>query len=142
MTLRQQFKKQVITVRPHDTIRHTVDLMRDHNVGAVVVENDKEEPVETVTDREIALAVVGENCDPNTSVCFIMSSDPVTIDQHTGIWNATQTMLDHHVRLLVIVDSEFGTVTGIVTMDDLFSLLARELSSPEGTFQPVLAAAV
>ena len=42
MTLGEQFKKQVATARPHDSIQHAVRLMRDHGVGAVVVVNDKE----------------------------------------------------------------------------------------------------
>ena len=141
MTLGEQFKKEVVTARPHDSIQHAVRLMRDHGVGAVVIVNDKEEPVGIVTDRDVALAIGTGECDANTSACLIMSSDPVTIDESAGIFNATQYMMDHRVRRLVIVDSEYGTAIGMVTFDDLLALIARELGNLGRAIQPTLSRA-
>ena len=141
MTLGEQFKKAVVAARPHDSIRHAVRLMRDHGVGAVVIMNDKEEPVGIVTDRDVALGVGTGECDVHTSVCFIMSSDPMTIDENAGIFTATQTMMEHHVRRLVIVDAEYGTAIGMVTFDDLLAIIARELGHLGRAIQPMLSRA-
>lgn len=80
-----QFHRETVTARPHETIRRAVQLMRDRDVDAVAVVNEKDEPVGFVTDRDIALAVVIDRCDPETSVCFIMSGDPATIDEKEDI---------------------------------------------------------
>jgi CBS domain-containing protein len=92
-----QFQEEVVTVRPYETIRHVVQLMREHAVGAVVVVNAKEEPVGIVTDRDVALAVVTERCDPETSVCFIMSADPITIDENDDVAADAERKLQQHV---------------------------------------------
>ena len=50
------------------------------------------------------------------------------IDQKKDVFEATLYMLGYQVRRLPIVD-ENGRLIGIVTMDDLLRLLAREVSN-------------
>jgi CBS domain-containing protein len=141
MKLGEQFRKEVATASPDDTIRKTTFTMRDRGVGAVVVVNEKGKPVGIVTDRDVALALATDERDPDTPVREIMPSELITIGEHEGIFNATQYVFGYQVRRLPIVDSD-GKLVGIVTMDDLLGLLARELGNlAEGAVQPVLAAA-
>ena len=141
MKLGQQFKKEVVTVPPDASIRKTAFAMRDHGVGAIVVVNEKGKPVGIVTDRDLALAVAVDERDPDTPVGEIMPGELITIGENEGIFNATQYVFGYQVRRLPIVDSD-GKLVGIVTMDDLLGLLARELGNlAEGAVQPVLAAA-
>ena len=141
MKLGEQFKKDVATASPEDSIRKTAFTMRDRGVGAVVVVNGKGKPVGIVTDRDVALALATDERDPDTPVSEIMPSELVTIGENEGIFNATQYVFGYQVRRLPIVDSD-GKLVGIVTMDDLLALLARELGNlTEGAVQPVLAAA-
>ncbi len=54
----------VVTVETGDTLRAVGELMRDRNVGSVVVcEGDR--PVGVITDRDLALAVVADEVDPH-----------------------------------------------------------------------------
>ena len=141
MKLGEQFKKDVVTVPPDASIRKTAFLMRDRGVGAVVVVDAKNKPVGIVTDRDVALAVAVDERDPDTPVREIMPGELITIGENEGIFNATQYVFGYQVRRLPIVDSD-GKLVGIVTMDDLLALLARELGNlAEGAIQPVLAAA-
>jgi CBS domain-containing protein len=141
MKLGEQFKKEVATVPPDATIRKVTFLMRDRGVGAVVVVNGKGKPVGIVTDRDVALALAVDEKDPDVPVSEIMPGEIVTIGENEGIFNATQYIFGYQVRRLPIVDSD-GKLVGIVTMDDLLGLLARELGNlAEGAIQPVLAAA-
>jgi CBS domain-containing protein len=141
MKLGEQFKKEVATVSPEDTIRKAAFTMRNRGVGAVVAVNGKGKPVGIVTDRDIALALATDEKDPDTPVSEIMPSELVTIGENEGIFNATQYIFGYQVRRLPIVDSD-GKLVGIVTMDDLLALLARELGNlTEGAVQPLLAAA-
>jgi CBS domain-containing protein len=141
MKLGEQFKKDVVTAEPDASIRKVSYLMRDRGVGAVVVVNAKGKPVGIVTDRDVALALAVEEKDPDVPVSEIMPAELVTIGENEGIFNATQYVFGYQVRRLPIVDSD-GKLVGIVTMDDLLGLLARELGNlAEGAIQPVLTAA-
>ena len=141
MKLGEQFKKEVATVPPDASIRKAAFLMRDRGVGAVVVVNAKNKPVGIVTDRDVAFAVAVDEKDPDTAVRDIMPGELITIGENEGIFNATQYVFGYQVRRLPIVDSD-GKLVGIVTMDDLLALLARELGNlAEGAVQPVLTAA-
>jgi CBS domain-containing protein len=138
MKLGEQFKKDVATVGTDESIRKVAHVMRDRNVGAVVVVNAKQKPLGIVTDRDVALAVAVDEKDPDTPVKDVISSELITIGDDEGIFNATQYIMGYQVRRLPIVDSE-GKLVGIITMDDLLGLLARELGNlAEGGVQPVL----
>ena len=141
MKLGEQFRKEVVTVPPDASIRKAAHLMRERGVGAVVVVNEKGKPAGIVTDRDVALAVAVDERDPDTPVREIMPGELITIGENEGIFNATQYIFGYQVRRLPIVNSD-GKLVGIVTMDDLLALLARELHNlAEGAVQPVLVAA-
>ena len=53
----------VVTAATDDTLRSVGELMRDRNVGSVVI-CDAERPVGVITDRDLALAVVADRVDP------------------------------------------------------------------------------
>jgi CBS domain-containing protein len=139
MHLGEQFRKGVVTVASEATIRKAAELMREHGVGAIVVVNEKGVPHGIVTDRDIAIAVGANERDPYTAVRHIMREEVATIGETKGIFNAAEFMKKYQVRRLPIVDSD-GKLVGMVTMDDLFVLLARELGNlAEGAVEPVLA---
>jgi CBS domain-containing protein len=138
MNLGKQFKKDVATAGPDDSIRKVAHVMRERNVGAVVVVNHKQKPLGIVTDRDVALAVAVDEKDPDTPVKEVVTGELITIGEDEGIFNATQYIMGYQVRRLPIVDSD-GKLVGIITMDDLLGLLARELGNlAEGGVQPVL----
>jgi CBS domain-containing protein len=138
MKLGEQFKKDVVTLPPDASIRKAAFLMRDRAVGAIVVVNAKNKPVGIVTDRDVAFAVAVDERDPDAPVKEIMPGELITIGENEGIFNATQYIMGYQVRRLPIVDSDRKLV-GIVTMDDVLGLLARELGNlAEGAVRPVL----
>ena len=101
--------------------------MREHHVGAiVVVEEDR--PVGMVTDRDLVLRVVAEAKDPGaTLVRDVMSGSLKVVRDDDKIDDAVSSIRDAGVRRLPIVDAR-GAVVGMVTLDDLFVLVAGELS--------------
>lgn len=140
MKLGEQFKKDVVTALPDASIRTVAHLMRERGVGAVVVVDTKKKPVGLVTDRDVAMALAVDERDADTAVREIIPGELITIGENEGVFNATQYVFGYQVRRLPIVDGD-GKLVGIVTMDDLLGLLARELGNlAEGAIQPVLAA--
>jgi len=100
--------------------------MRDKNVGSVViVENNR--PVGIVTDRDIAIRVLGNDQPAEIPVKNIMTENPVTLKEDEGIFEALERVKDVGVRRFPVVDND-GNLTGIVTIDDFVYLLGKEMS--------------
>ena len=80
-----------------------------------------------VTDRDIALKVVGDGKDPRSaSVRDIMTPNPARISVDKDLHDLTTLMHALHVRRMPIVDGG-GKAVGIVTLDDLIVLFADEM---------------
>jgi CBS domain-containing protein len=93
-------------------------IMRDEDVGIVpVVEGDR--LVGTVTDRDIAIRVVAEGRNPeSTTVGEVASRELVTIDPQQDLDEALQLMARHQVRRLPVVEED-GTLVGVVAQADI-----------------------
>lgn len=136
MNFKEIFHKEVVTIAPSGTVFEAARKMRDENVGAVVVvENEK--PVGIVTDRDVALALTVEGVVAAAPVSEIMTSPVVTIWEDEGIFNATQYFLGHGFRRLPIIDRQ-NRLVGMITTDDLFALLTRELFNISKALEPAL----
>lgn len=123
----ETFMKNVVAAGPNDSLAAIARLMEQHNVGAVViVENHR--PVGIVTDRDLALELGARGASPQTPAVRVMSTPVEIIHQDEKVFGATQTMRDLNVRRLVVVDED-GLLCGMVTVDDLLQLLARELAN-------------
>ena len=127
MSLQQFCKRTVVTIAPDQPIAEACQLLREKNVGCLVAtEGDKVQGI--LTDRDIALKVVGEKKDPQrTTVREIMSPNPTRIPVTKSLHDLTTLMHTHHVRRVPIVD-DGDKVLGIVTLDDLLMLLGEEMS--------------
>jgi CBS domain-containing protein len=125
MSLGALLTRQAVTVDPKESLSKAARLMEQENVGAiVVVELDR--PVGILTDRDLALAVCLHGASPRDPVQSRMTCPVDTIRDDEGVYNATQKMMELAVRRLPVVD-DIGRLVGIVSLDDLLSLLSREL---------------
>ena len=106
----------VVTADSGDTLQHVGELMRDRNVGSVVIcQNGR--PVGVITDRDLALAVVADRIESGTAAGDHASRPIVTGQVEMDIEEAVAIMIQHGIRRLPVTDGE-GLV-GIVTIDDL-----------------------
>jgi len=127
MTVYACCQTNVVSVKPDATVQFVAGLMKEKNIGCIVV-TDNHRPVGIVTDRDIALRSA-TLCDaPETALIeSIMTRDPMIIRKDTGIFDAIQEMKTKGVRRMPIVDSG-GRLVGLLTVDDLIRLLAREMA--------------
>lgn len=139
MSLREFCQREVISISPEADILEACKLMRDNNVGSVVVlESGKLRGI--LTDRDIALKVTGANKDPRTTKARdIMSRSPVRIPVEKDLQHLTNLMRVHHVRRVPIVDG-VDEVLGIVTMDDVVARISAEVSDLGSTVAETLPA--
>jgi len=106
----------VVTAETDDSMRRVGELMRDRNVGSVVIcEGDR--PVGVITDRDLALAVVADAVDPEARVGEHASRPLVTGEVEMDIEEAVALMVQHRIRRLPVTEAE--ALVGIVTIDDL-----------------------
>jgi CBS domain-containing protein len=131
MLLRDVMTAEVVTAAPHRPVREIAELMRERNVGSVVIVADGV-PVGFVTDRDLALSVIADGRDFGDHVADHASSPVITAEPSMHVEEGAELMVRHGVRRLVIVDG--GRLHGIVTLDDLSSRtgdagLAAQLST-------------
>ena len=93
-------------------------MMKDENVGfAPIVEGNR--LVGTVTDRDIAIKVVAEGKDPDsTRVGEIASTNLVTVDPQQELDEALRLMATNQVRRLPVVEED-GKLVGVVAQKDV-----------------------
>lgn len=106
------------------SVQDAAKMMRDENVGfAPIVEGMR--LVGGLTDRDIALKVVAEGKDPeSTTARDIASTNLVTVNVEEDLDAALQLMARHQVRRLPVVQGD-GQLVGVIAQADV----AREAKS-------------
>jgi CBS domain-containing protein len=125
-----------------DSVVKAAQLMNTEDVGSIpVVESmQSKKLVGIVTDRDLALRVVGENRNPETTRAEqVMTQNPVTCSPNDDLSMALDAMSQHQVRRLPVVNAD-GQVVGIIAQADVAlrtdndrktAELVEEISRPE-----------
>jgi CBS domain-containing protein len=104
--------------------------MQAHRVGSVVICEDlsgRRVPVGIVTDRDIALSLLHHGSDVATiPLRLVMSTDPLVLFEDQDVSEALDSLRGRGVRRAPVVDAARSLV-GIVSIDDLFGVIARQL---------------
>jgi CBS domain-containing protein len=121
----------VVTCNRDTKIDEVAQLMRQHHVGDVVVIEEskgKQVPVGILTDRDVVTSVIALKLDPAMfSAGDLISRKIITVREDLGVFETIQEMRRHGVRRMPVLDQE-GTLAGIISIDDLFALLAEEMA--------------
>ena len=106
------------TVEPDKTVVDAARIMKQEDAGVVpVTENGRLTGM--VTDRDIAIRVVAEGRDPqSTPVREVASKDLVTVDPQQDLDEALRLMAQHQVRRLPVVEED-GRLVGVVAQADV-----------------------
>jgi CBS domain-containing protein len=108
--------ESVVTADCSASLHEVGELMRERNVGSVVI-CEHGHPAGLITDRDLALIVVADGVDPGAQVREHATRPLVTAESEMDIEEAAALMVQHRIRRIPVVDGE--TLTGIVTLDDL-----------------------
>jgi CBS domain-containing protein len=120
MLVREVMTESVVVADPHSTVREIAALMRDRNVGSVVLV-DGGRPAGFITDRDLAICVLAEGRDHSDAISDHASTPVITADPDMEVDEGAQLMIRQGVRRLVVVEA--GLLVGVVTLDDLASRL-------------------
>jgi CBS domain-containing protein len=116
--IRDVMTSKVCSIDADKPVAYAAKMMRDEDVGlAPIVEGER--LVGTLTDRNIAIRVVAEGRDPDsTRVSEVASTDLVTIDPEQDLDEALRLMAQHQVRRIPVVEED-GRLVGVVAQADV-----------------------
>jgi CBS domain-containing protein len=129
--------KDLVYSSPDDKVSDVAHLMKMEDIGPVLIvdnnSNNGKKLVGIVTDRDLALKVVGEGHDPKTTrVEDVMTEKVVTCHVDDDVQKAMQAMAQHQLRRIPVVDDQ-GMLVGIISQADV----ATRVNEPEKTGEVV-----
>ncbi|MEU2897791.1 CBS domain-containing protein [Streptomyces sp. NPDC088106] len=105
-----------VSVGPHTSVAEVARVMRDRDLGAVLV-TDGDRLRGLVTDRDLVVRSVAQGVDTEeTTVAGACSEDLVTVAPDDALDHAVRLMREHAVRRVPVV--ERGHAVGVVTLGD------------------------
>ena len=112
-----QSNRSVISVGPNATVREALEIMAQHNIGALLV-LDGSVLAGIFSERDYARKVTlkGKNSS-ELKVSEIMTSKVITIDTRHTVDQCMQIMTDNHIRHLPIMQGQ--TVIGLISIGDV-----------------------
>lgn len=117
-TVRDIMTDNLRTCPADATLDEAARLMRDADIGDVIVVDSAGSMCGIVTDRDITVRGVAEGRDPSTvKVDDICSHDITAVGPDTGAEDAARLMRERAVRRLPVADD--GRPIGIVSIGDL-----------------------
>ena len=123
--------RDVVTITRDAGIIDAAKLMRDHHVGCLVVVENREgqtEPVGILTDRDIVIEVIAEECGiADVSVGDVMSYTLLKVNEKETVFDTAQRMRARGVRRVPVIRDN-GELAGILALDDILEMLSEELT--------------
>ncbi|HEX9813349.1 MAG TPA: CBS domain-containing protein, partial [Myxococcota bacterium] len=131
MPARRIYREELETAVADENVCEAAHRMRERRVGALIIVDEGRHPVGILTDRDLALRVLGEKRDAAaTRVADVMTPQPAVVSEDTSIEAALALMgtRPRRFRRLPVIDRD-GRLTGVFTVDDALARIAGQLGS-------------
>ncbi|MEA2057790.1 MAG: CBS domain-containing protein [Actinomycetota bacterium] len=117
----------VISVAPDQTVYTALEVMEEHNIGAVVV-LDGEDLIGILTERDYARKVILlDRLSKNTKVSSIMTTELHTVAPETTVVDCMGIMTDMKVRHLPVIEG--GVLVGVISIGDVVKAIIAQQRS-------------
>jgi CBS domain-containing protein len=117
MEVRDVMTEAVVTAPETASVREVAEVMRERNVGAIVLTAPDGALAGVITDRDVAVAVVADGRPVEGPAAGHASAPVVTGEPQMALEEAAELMARFGIRRLPVMDG--GRLTGIVTLDDI-----------------------
>ncbi len=117
MVIRDVMTESVVTAPPQTSVRAVAEIMRERNVGAVLLTGPDGGLVGFITDRDVAVSVVAEGHDGSVAASGHASAPVITGTPEMPLEEAAETMARFGIRRLPVLEGD--RLAGIVTLDDI-----------------------
>lgn len=116
MKVKDLMATSIISARPEMSITEVAKRMRQADVGAIPICDDRGKVLGIITDRDIVIRMVTGDEKPHTAG-EIMSMDPIYATPNMNTHEAAILMAKHQVRRLPVVDND--RLVGFLSMADI-----------------------
>ncbi len=123
LRVRDVMSTPVVTAKQDDPVKKLAKVMEKCKIGSVVIVSGGK-PIGIVTDRDIAIRVVGRGSGPSTKAGDVMSAPLLTISPNATLEEAAEQMRRAEVKRLVVL--ERGRLVGLISMRDI-ALASQQL---------------
>ncbi len=127
--------RNLVCAEPGDSVANVARLMKENDIGPIpIVESQNSKKlVGIVTDRDLAIKVVADGRDPQTTpVQEVMTTNVITCRDDDDIETALDAMATQQLRRIPVVD-DGNTLLGIIAQADV----ATRINKPEKTGEVV-----
>ena len=131
---------EVATIGPDASVGEAVALLREHNVGALVVVDDKSRIVGILSERDVVRALaeetIGHTSILERRVSDLMTREVATCGSRASVNDLMRIMTDRRIRHVPVVDDD--GLSGIVSIGDVVKSRIGELETEAGTLHDYL----
>ncbi len=123
MQIRNIMQSPVVSTDPEQSLRSAAQVMREHGIGSVVVEQDGR-VVGILTERDLMHAAAQIGDVGKARVGDHMTAPVVTASPNWDVTVAATEMTHRHIRHLVVVEGD--RALGVVSLRDVMSVFLPE----------------
>jgi len=123
--LRGKPRQDVVTIKPDASVRALIEMLAEHNVGALIVSVDGTAVDGIVSERDVVRHLLDSEDVLAATVSSIMTSSVRTCEGTTLVDELMQVMTEHRVRHVPVLTD--GRLTGIISIGDVVKSRIGEL---------------
>jgi CBS domain-containing protein len=118
MTAAEIMTKQVVTIRGSATIAEAVELMKEKNLRALIVEpRSASDPYGMITETDVIYKVVAYGHDPKQMRVYeIMTKPCVVVNPELGVEYVARLFAQSRIRRAPVIK---GELLGIISVSDI-----------------------
>ena len=124
--LLKEKEKNVLTVKPNETIGLLARTLQRHRVGVMVVSHDGRTPDGIISERDIAYSLADRRGELHLlPVSALMTRRVVTCTPECHLMEVMALMRQHHIRHVPVVEE--NQLVGIVSIRDVMEYRLNEM---------------
>lgn len=131
MNVGEVCNREVVIISKGDSIIDAAKMMRQYNVGDLIVVEETQGgrvPVGILTDRDIVIEIIAEEVElDKITVGDSMSYELLVAYEQDEVFETMRRMSRKGVRRLPVINID-GGLEGIITVDNIIDLLAEQLA--------------
>ena len=116
--------REVKTSQSTTQLFQICQIMKNNNIGSVIVVNESHSPLGIITERDVVYNIAKEEATLLLQAQDVMSTPLITIKDTNSLIDALYVMNTHQFRRLPITNNEQKLV-GILTDKDIFKAILR-----------------
>lgn len=128
----------VVTIGPEDSIRQALGLLAQHNIGALIVVDNRQQPVGILSERDIVREAARNEGMFAQPVSAFMTRNVIIGAPQDDVQAVAHTMTERRIRHVPVMDQ--GVLVGIVSIGDLVKAQRDEYLGELETLQTQLLA--